>query len=33
MQGLPSPVNPKTSMLTAYNIYRSIQALDASIVI
>jgi len=32
-QGLPSPDNPKTSMLTAYNIYRSIQNLDASIVI
>lgn len=32
-QGLPSPDNPKTSMLTAYIIYRSIQNLDASIVI
>ena len=32
-QGLPSRDNPKTSMLTAYNIYRAIQNLDASIVI
>ena len=32
-QGLPSLDNPKTSMLTAYNIYRSIRNLDASIVI
>ncbi len=32
-QGLPSPENPKTSMLTAYNIFRSIRNLDASIVI
>lgn len=31
--GLPSADNPKTSMLTAYSIYRSIQNLDASIVI
>lgn len=32
-QSLPSPDNPKTSMLTAYNIYRSIQNLGASITI
>ncbi len=32
-QGLASPENPKTSMLTAYNILRSIQNLEAPIVI
>ena len=32
-QGLPSKDNPKTSMLTAYNICRSIENLDAAIVI
>lgn len=32
-QGLASPDNPKTSMLTAYNILRSIENLEAPIVI
>ena len=32
-QGLASPDNPKTSLLTAYNILRSIENIDAPIVI